>query len=96
MTTLPNPPKNREGRRRLARIVKHRLSLLIAFLIILLLALLFRAGEAWWPVWMIQHQRQVVGLVILAILGLILLAPVIIEADSNPRPLDGPGKNPYL
>ena len=96
MTTPHNLPKNRESRNRFARIVKHRLSLLIAFLIILLLALLFRAGEAWWPVWIIQHQRQVVGIVILAILGLILLAPVIIEADSDPRPLDGPGKNPYL
>jgi hypothetical protein len=96
MNTLHNLPKNRESRSRLARIVKHRLSLLIGFLVVLLLAVLFRAGEAWWPVWIIEHQRQVAGIVILAILVLILLAPVIIEADSDPRPLDGPGKNPYL
>ena len=76
--------------------MKHRLSLLIAFLIVLLLALIFRAGDAWWPVWVVEHQKQAMGIIVLAIVCLVLLSPVIIEADSNPRGLDGPGKNPYL
>jgi len=76
--------------------MKHRLSLLIAFLIVLLLALMFRAGDVWWPIWVVEHQKQAMGIIGLAIVCLVLLAPVIIEADSNPRGLDGPGKNPYL
>lgn len=76
--------------------MKHRLSLLIALLIALLLAVTFRAGDVWWPIWMVEHQKQIAGVIVLAILCLILLSPVIIEADSNPQPLDGPGKNPYL
>jgi hypothetical protein len=89
-------PKNSEGRIRFARMMKHRLTLLIAFLIVLLLALLFRVGDSWWPIWMVEYQKQVTGIILLAIVCLVLLSPVIIEADSNPRGLDGPGKNPYL
>jgi hypothetical protein len=96
MTTIHKPLKNREGRKRFARIMKHRLTLLIALLIVLLLALIFRAGNIWWPVWLVEHQKQIAGVIVLAILCLVLLSPVIIEADSNPRGLDGPGKNPYL
>ena len=96
MTTIHKHTKNREGRKRFARMMKHRLSLLIAFLIVLLLALIFRAGDAWWPVWVVEHQKQAMGIIVLAIVCLVLLSPVIIEADSNPRGLDGPGKNPYL
>lgn len=71
-----------------------RLTLLIAFLVVVLLGLIFSLGEAWWPTWLLEHRTQVEGIIVLAVSCLILLSPVIIEADSNPRPLSGPGKNP--
>lgn len=64
------------------------------FLIAILLVLLFQVGEVWWPIWMIGHRTQIEGIFVLAIVLLMLVSPVIVEANSNPRVLSGPGKNP--
>jgi len=74
--------------------VKRRLALLIGFLIAILLVLMLRLGEVWWPVWMIAHRTQTEGIVALAVILLILFSPILVEANSNPRVLSGPGKNP--
>jgi hypothetical protein len=87
--------KNREARRQIARTVKRRLSLLIGLLTAILLVLVFKLADVWWPAWMIGHRTQIEGIILLVIILLLLLSPLIIEADSDPRPLDGPGKNPY-
>jgi hypothetical protein len=87
--------KNREARRQIARTVKRRLSLLIGLLTAILLVLVFKLADIWWPSWMIGHRTQIEGIILLVIILLLLLSPLIIEADSDPRPLDGPGKNPY-
>jgi hypothetical protein len=74
--------------------MKRRLAVLIGFLIAILLGLLFRVGEVWWPVWMIAYRTQTAGIFALAVILLILLSPILVEANSNPRVLSGPGKNP--
>jgi len=91
MRTILN---ERESSRRIAQAIKQRLVLLTVFLSAILLVLIFRVGEAWWPVWMIEHQRQIIGILLLGIICVIVSSPIIIEADSNPRALSGPGKNP--
>jgi hypothetical protein len=94
MSKKQRDPKDSESRKQIARTVKRRLALLIGFLIGILLILMLRVGEVWWPVWMIAHRTQTEGIVVLAVLVLILLSPILVEANSNPRVLSGPGKNP--
>lgn len=86
--------KDREGRERVARAVKRRLTLLIALLLAIVLILTFRVGDAWWPVWLIEYQTLLRGVILFTAVLLLLLSPVIVEANSNPRALSGPGKNP--
>jgi len=84
----------RAGQKQIARTVKQRLLLLIGFLIAFLLVLIFKVGEVWWPAWMSGHRTQIEGIIVLAVLCLILLFPIMVEASSNTRTLSGPGKNP--
>jgi hypothetical protein len=86
--------KDSETRKQIARIVKRRLAVLIGFLIAILIVLMFRVGELWWPGWLVTHRTQTEGILALAVIILILLSPLLIEANSNPRVLSGPGKNP--
>lgn len=86
--------KERASRQQIARAAKKRLTLLIAVLTAILLALIFKVGQGWWPAWMILHRGQIEGMILLAIVLLILLSPIIVEASSNPRALSGPGKYP--
>ena len=74
--------------------MKQRLVFVIAILSIILLVLIFRVGEVLWLGWMIAYRKQIIGLILFIILFLFFLSPIIIEADSNPRALSGPGKNP--
>ncbi len=84
----------REDRRQISLVVKQRLIVLTSFLCVVLLVLLFKVGETWWPSWMIGHQKQIMGILLLAIICVVVLSPLIVEADTNPRALSGPGKNP--
>jgi hypothetical protein len=86
--------KESDGRKQIALTMKHRLVLIIAILLIILLVLIFRVGEVLWLGWMIAYRKQIIGLILFIILFLFFLSPIIIEADSNPRALSGPGKNP--
>lgn len=70
------------------------LTLWITFFGAIALALIFRVGEAWWSLWMVSHRTQLIGLVLFILLFLIALSPLFVEANTNPRPLSGPGKNP--
>jgi undecaprenyl pyrophosphate phosphatase UppP len=94
MSRKTRHPKDAETKKRTERTVKRILKVLIGFLIAVLLALMLEAGEAWWPVWVVAHRRQVEWMIVLAVILLILAAPLIVEASSSPRPLSGPGKNP--
>ena len=88
--------KKGKDRKQAARAVKQRLVVSIAFLIGILLAMIFGIGELWWPLWLVQHRTQVEGMIVLVLIVLILLAPIMTEASGNTRTLSGPGKNPYI
>lgn len=94
MSKMRRDRKDHAARKQIAQMVKRRLTLLIAFLVVILFALLFRVGDTWWPRWMTEHRTSLEGIILLAVICLILASPLIIEADSNPRALSGPGKNP--
>lgn len=85
---------NRGDKKQIARTTRLSLAFLITFLIAIILALIFRVGQVLWPVWMIEYRTQIIGIISLALLVVIVSSPVIVEVNSNPRHLSGPGKNP--
>jgi hypothetical protein len=86
--------KKREDIERIARTTKQRLVLVIAFLLAIILILIFRVGEVLWPGWMIEYRTQIMGIMLFILFPLILFSPVIIKVNSDPRVLSGPGKDP--
>ena len=94
MSKMGRHHNEHKGRKRIANVMKQRLVLLITFLSAILIGLIFQVGKSWWPVWMIEYQRQITGILLLAIICSIVASPIIIEADTHPRALSGPGKNP--
>ena len=85
----------RRDRQRIIRTTKRRLIGLIAFLSILALPLIFKWGETSWPLFLIESRGVFLSFLLLAILAIIAISPLIIEVNSKPRPLSGPGRNPY-
>jgi len=86
--------KERESNKQIVRVTKLRLTLIITFLSLILILLIFKVGEVLWPVWMIDYRRLIIGIILVPVIFLTLMSPVIIEANSNPRVLSGPGKDP--
>ena len=80
----------------IAERVTRRLGLWITFLLITIAVLLFRVGEDFWPMWLVDYRLRIIALLVLFTIGSILLSPLIIEHSKNPRALSGPGKNPYI
>ena len=80
---------------RIVRATKRRLIGLIAFLSALALPLAFKWGEANWPLFLIESRGVILSFLLLAILAIIAVSPLIIEVNSNARPLSGSGRNPY-
>jgi hypothetical protein len=81
-------------KKKIAQTTRRRLIVLISFLGAVLLILIFKVGEVYWSVWLIEHRRQAIGIVALVTTIITLSSPVIIEANSNTRTLKGPGKVP--
>ena len=88
--------KKRNDEKYGARTIKKRVVLLISFLVIVALVLIFKVGQDFWPGWMVEYRKPIMGLVLFAAFILIAASPLVIEADSNSRPLSGPGHNPKL
>ena len=88
--------KQRKSLKETVKTLKQRLAFLISFLSISVTVLIFRIGEKWWPVWMIDYRSRTVGILLLALVIIILLSPLIIESSKRPRVFPGPGKNPYI
>lgn len=86
--------RERESSNQIAQTVQQKLVLLISFLSAILLVMIFRVGEVWWPLWMVEDRLRIVAILLLALICLILLSPIMVEASSNPRTFSGPGKNP--
>ncbi len=81
-------------KKKIAQTTKKRLIILISFLVVVLFILIFKAGEVYWFVWLIEYRKQAIGIVALLTTIITLSSPVIIEANSNTRTLKGPGKVP--
>lgn len=81
-------------KKQIAQTTKKRLIILISFLVVVLFILIFKVGEVYWFVWLIEYRKQAIGIVALLTTIITLSSPVIIEANSNTRTLKGPGKVP--
>jgi hypothetical protein len=64
------------------------ISILIAFLVVLI----FKVGVVFWPGWIIEYRKLFMALLLFVVIFLTFMSPVIIEANSDPRPLSGPGE----
>lgn len=70
------------------------IAIVVLVLIVGLLLFVFRIGETMYPTWMIEYRNPIIGILLSIIIVVILSSPLIVEANSNPRPLTGPGKRP--
>ena len=83
-----------ESKRQIARITKKRLIVLIGSLLAAWTFCVFQPGVDSWSIWMIDLRRVFIAILGFTIIFLILMSPIIVVAESDPRPLSGPGKNP--
>lgn len=79
-----------------AQILKQRLIFLISFLSVSVITLIFRFGENWWPVWVVDYRSRIIGILLLVLIVVIVSSPLLIESSQRPRDFPGPGKNPYI
>jgi len=77
------------------RQIRRRVFAVVSLLIALMVALsLPGVQRALFPGWLIEIWGRVIAVVAVLAIGTILLLPVMIEANLNPRPLSGPGRVP--
>jgi pilus assembly protein TadC len=88
--------QQKKGMNKTVRILKQRFISLIAFLTVSVTILMVRAGENWWPVWVVDYRSRIIGILLLMLVVVILSSPLIIESAQRPREFPGPGKNPYI
>ena len=86
--------EKREDIKQVARATKRGLVISITFLLAIILVLIFRVGEVLWPVWLVESRTLIAGIMSFIVIFLFLSSPIIIEFNSNPRHLSGPGKDP--
>ncbi len=70
--------------------------MLISFFAIIALVFIFKVGGELWTPWMVNMRTSIIGIALFIAVILSVATPVIIEINSNTRPLSGPGNNPYL
>ncbi len=83
-----------EIRNQIAQKTRRAIVLLVSFLLVPCLILIFKIGEAFYSSWIVEYRTQIIGFLLLAIIVAILSSPLIIEVNSNSRPLSGPGDRP--
>jgi hypothetical protein len=49
------------------------------------LPILLGVGKDLWPAWLLAHQGQLVGLLLLALLFLTIASPIMVEVTKSPR-----------
>jgi pilus assembly protein TadC len=79
-----------------AEILYQRLIFLISFLGVSVTILIFRVGENWWPIWIVDYRSRIIGILLLVLVIVLVSSPLIIESAQRPRDFPGPGKNPYI
>ena len=85
-----------EMRNEIARKTSGRIALFLSLLIIPCVILIFNIGNSFYSSWLITHRTQFIGVLLFAIIIVAISSPLIVEVNSNPRPLSGPGKNPKM
>ncbi len=80
------------NRKRIARITRQWLVYTLAMMSVLMAILYSKVGEGLWPAWLIDWRNLIIAILVVALIFLTLMSPVIIEANSNPRTLTGPGR----
>ena len=83
-----------DSKQQLARITKKRLTVLITSLLVAVAFFILKPASDSWPVWMIDIREGFIAIVGFITILLILMSPIIVVTESDPRPLSGPGKNP--
>lgn len=78
----------------IGKTTRRRLTILIGCLSVIIALLKLGVGQELWPMWLVGSQPLITGTLLFVIVFLILLSPLIIEYEKNPRHLSGPGKNP--
>ena len=89
-----NQLKASNNKQQIAQITKKRLAVLITSLLVALAFFIFKPGEGFWPEWLVYERGAFIAILGIIILFLILMSPIIVVTESDPRPLSGPGKNP--
>lgn len=83
-----------EIRKQIVQKTTRRIVLLVLTLSVLCIILMFKIGEPFYSPWLIAHRISIVGILLLSIVVATILSPLLIEVNSNPRPLSGPGNRP--
>ena len=96
MPRLRSHGKKDGSRKQVAEATKRKLILLISSLLTILLFLGFRVGESFWLLWIIEYRKPIMAFLLFFMFAMLFGAPMIIEANSNPRKTSGPGHNPKL
>jgi hypothetical protein len=95
---MPKTQKNIKQHTNSKRVIgatRKRLAGLIALLLITITTLALKVGQKLWPVWLSEYLKSLIGILVFFVVFLVLLSPIIVAANSNPRPLSGAGQNPY-
>ena len=96
---MPKKRKERkvsENKQQIARITKKRLTIFITGLVVILACFVFKLGDDFWPAWLIDSRAGFIAILGFTIILLILMSPIIVVTESDPRPLSGPGKRPGM
>lgn len=76
--------------------VKRRLIFILSLLGLSAAALIFRVGEAWWPLWMVNSRTRLLGILLFVFVMVVASIPLMIESSRRSRNFPGIGKNPYI
>jgi len=83
-----------ETKNKTAKKTRKGIFLLLSFLIAPCVILIFKIGESFYSSWLITHRTQIIGILIFVIIIVAISSPLIVEVNSNSRPLSGPGDRP--
>ncbi|MCG2784378.1 MAG: hypothetical protein L6461_04660 [Anaerolineae bacterium] len=67
------------------------MTLVIGVLIATLAFLFFKIGGIFWPAWMLGYRNPLIALTGFLAIFLAFASPIIVNANSDPRPLSGTG-----
>jgi len=83
-------------KRRIARNTRRIMYVLIVVLAVPALALMLNLGLDSCPMWLLANRSKILGLLLFGVVILSFSSPIIVEFNTNPRPLSGPGKDPRM